>query len=294
MPIITPEDFREGIVRGMAASGCRIEDHALSIDCGPRTAKVLYGGTTRFETRQGEMHFSNRDEGALAAILKNMRAWWKNRQWDEALLAAHGFVCGSDDGIYRPYMVETAIIRLFEQRGMDMLGFRNAMRAHIGNISGNHSIRSWMEQVWTSFPEYDRPPEFEEWCWRSNTRHMPAAIAALGDMQFRMAGKMGWGIMPYVELAPGVMWIGGPDTSIWIKRELVPESLMQAAKGRPLTDVVGHAAFDVPGLKVLSMQHVHNKRSGTHRTVVKINAVKEDATDLVARMEEERRPAKAA
>lgn len=248
-----------------------------------------------FENGPMKLQHYGRSQDDVKSCLTHMRNWWARRRSMNTALAGYEFLHGSHDGVHRPYMVETAVIKFFEHKGVNLLDLREALKARILKREKlSVGLLLELENVWSTFEPNYRPAAFKEWCWRSGTKSLSRLFNFDGDCQFRLNGRNGWGIMPLFQVSENIMWVGGPGNAIWIRDQLIPQSIMTAAKGRPVTDVIEHPAFDVPGLKITGMQHVSNKQTGKMRTSMTISAVKEDATLTAARMLADRQIAKAA
>lgn len=284
--IISPEAFEAAVNAHLKACGTSAETLGVEIEHGPRKV-VIHLARHRLATMRPMISNERRDEQALKDAKRYLSTCWSSHQWNEGVLAAGGFLFGSDDGVHRPYMVESALIRVLTMRGMDMERLR-ATLAPGRRGSGDQAMKDHVERVWSTFSPHDRPAQFQEWCWRTAQRNLTYAFDIGTDIQFRLTGRNGWGLMPYMEVAPGIMWVGGPCPQLWLRDMDFPLSIMNSAKGRPLTDVIGMDEFDVPGLKVLNMRH------DGKRTVVMVSAPKEDATAIADGIREGRRPAKAA
>lgn len=282
MAIMTPDDFEAAVHAHLRACGTSGDVLGIRFEHGARKV-VVHLARHRLALMAPMISREMRDERALKSVKTYISHCWQMHQWHESVLAANDFLLGSVDGIHRPYMVESALIRLLADRGMDMERFRSIL-ARGRHRDGGHARNGLEERVWSTFSEDERPAQFEEWCWRSGTTRLPHDFDIGTDIQFRLVGRNGWGLMAYIGVAPGVMWIGGPCPQLWIRNADFPVAVMNSAKGRPLTDVVGIDAFDVAGLKVLNMRH------DGKRTVVMISSPKEDATAIAASL----RPAAAA
>lgn len=264
---MTTEDFRAGIVKAMALSQCPIDTFGLEVfhDKSRYTPFVMRLQKQTLENMAWEYAIDRLDPSYQKFVINSLRKWWTGRKWIEGVMAARDFMAGPDDGVERPYQVHAAVDAIMAARGIEWDHVRRAVAQGFGRgLNDRRDILDFGNQVWANFR--DVPDGYGDYRWRQGVRHING-LSTLPPTQWRMSAKDGTGLCAYIMLAPGIMWMGGAAPAIWLERDRFPQTIMTAARGRPVTDVIGMRELDIPGLTINGMRH-----DGA-RTVIQVSRV---------------------
>lgn len=212
------------------------------------------------------------DRETISRIVKTIGKWWKEKSIQQHALGAYDFVHGDLDHDLRPYEVETALINLFRHKGMSLLDLRNQMK---NSVYKNSEDIIRMRNVFDVFSTFDRPTSenFDRY-WRSGYRYLSFVFPIKEDLQFRLAGQNT--LEAIIQLNEYIVLnVNNVAPYLFIRNHNIPEVLMTSAKGRPVTDVIGHEALDIPGLKVTSMRYASPKKQD--KIILTMKSVREDA-----------------
>lgn len=196
------------------------------------------------------------DQGSAAQAATSIRNWWSAERYRQAIIGAHDWLYGARDDVLRPYMVDALIMRRFKLAGINPDDLANMLRAQIGPRPGVEQILQRLGHTYSSFYK-DQAPQGFDYRWRSGLTMLKPDFDPVGPLQFKLAGNGGSGMWAYFLIAPGAFYCGGPSPAIWLTDRRVqglPETMLLAYRGQPVTKMIEHPALDVEGLRINSVR----------------------------------------